>query len=62
MRLPAVFCLLLCSFASFAEPTRHPAPARVVLRSGDLQFVSEVFAARFVSGDFSTLSQVDRGY
>lgn len=30
MRLPVVFCLLLCSSASFAEPTRYPAPARVV--------------------------------
>ena len=28
-----------------------------VLRSGDLQFASEVFAARFLSGDFTTLSQ-----
>jgi serine phosphatase RsbU (regulator of sigma subunit) len=28
-----------------------------VLRSGDLQFASEVFAARFLSGDFATLSQ-----
>jgi serine phosphatase RsbU (regulator of sigma subunit) len=27
------------------------------LRSGDLQFASEVFAARFLSGDFTTLSQ-----
>jgi hypothetical protein len=30
MRLPALFCLLLCSFATFAEPTRYPAPTRVV--------------------------------
>jgi sigma-B regulation protein RsbU (phosphoserine phosphatase) len=28
-----------------------------MLRSGDLQFASEVFAARFLSGDFTTLSQ-----
>jgi serine phosphatase RsbU (regulator of sigma subunit) len=28
-----------------------------MLRSGDLQFASEVFAARFLSGDFATLSQ-----
>ncbi len=28
-----------------------------MLRSGDLQFSSEVFAARFLSGDFTTLSQ-----
>ena len=28
-----------------------------VLRAGDLQFASEVFAARFLSGDFTTLSQ-----
>ena len=28
-----------------------------VLRSGDMQFASEVFAARFLSGDFTTLSQ-----
>jgi sigma-B regulation protein RsbU (phosphoserine phosphatase) len=28
-----------------------------ILRSGDLQFASEVFAARFLSGDFTTLSQ-----
>lgn len=28
-----------------------------VLRSGDLQFASEVFAARFLSGDFTTVSQ-----
>ncbi|HTF68308.1 MAG TPA: PP2C family protein-serine/threonine phosphatase [Edaphobacter sp.] len=28
-----------------------------VLRSGELQFASEVFAARFLSGDFTTLSQ-----
>ncbi len=27
------------------------------LRSGDVQFASEVFAARFLSGDFTTLSQ-----
>lgn len=27
------------------------------LRSGDMQFASEVFAARFLSGDFTTLSQ-----
>lgn len=27
------------------------------LRHGDLQFASEVFAARFLSGDFTTLSQ-----
>jgi sigma-B regulation protein RsbU (phosphoserine phosphatase) len=27
------------------------------LRRGDLQFASEVFAARFLSGDFTTLSQ-----
>jgi sigma-B regulation protein RsbU (phosphoserine phosphatase) len=28
-----------------------------ILRHGDLQFASEVFAARFLSGDFTTLSQ-----
>ena len=28
-----------------------------VLRHGDLQFASEVFAARFLSGDFTTFSQ-----
>jgi sigma-B regulation protein RsbU (phosphoserine phosphatase) len=28
-----------------------------VLRSGEMQFASEVFAARFLSGDFTTLSQ-----
>jgi serine phosphatase RsbU (regulator of sigma subunit) len=28
-----------------------------VLRCGDLQFASEVFAARFLSGDFTTFSQ-----
>jgi serine phosphatase RsbU (regulator of sigma subunit) len=28
-----------------------------MLRNGDLQFASEVFAARFLSGDFTTLSQ-----
>jgi serine phosphatase RsbU (regulator of sigma subunit) len=28
-----------------------------MLRAGDLQFASEVFAARFLSGDFTTLSQ-----
>src|SRR3984957_19697396 len=28
-----------------------------MLRVGDLQFASEVFAARFLSGDFTTLSQ-----
>lgn len=28
-----------------------------VLRAGNLQFASEVFAARFLSGDFTTLSQ-----
>ncbi len=28
-----------------------------MLRHGDLQFASEVFAARFLSGDFTTLSQ-----
>jgi sigma-B regulation protein RsbU (phosphoserine phosphatase) len=28
-----------------------------VLRNGDLQFASEVFAARFLSGDFTTFSQ-----
>ena len=28
-----------------------------MLRSGDLEFASEVFAARFLSGDFTTLSQ-----
>jgi serine phosphatase RsbU (regulator of sigma subunit) len=28
-----------------------------MLRQGDLQFASEVFAARFLSGDFTTLSQ-----
>jgi serine phosphatase RsbU (regulator of sigma subunit) len=28
-----------------------------VLRYGDMQFASEVFAARFLSGDFTTFSQ-----
>src|SRR5258708_29223087 len=28
-----------------------------VLRNGELQFASEVFAARFLSGDFTTFSQ-----
>jgi serine phosphatase RsbU (regulator of sigma subunit) len=28
-----------------------------ILRAGDLEFASEVFAARFLSGDFTTLSQ-----
>jgi hypothetical protein len=38
MRLPAVFCLLLCSSVSLAKPTQHPAPARVVERGLPIMF------------------------